>query len=172
MALIKCKDCLREFSNQAKACPNCGKPKPSIGLGGFIVIVFAVFFFMGIIGSAVRGGGTGSGTAGSSFTSTEDAKSATAPLITLKYSWSKGGFDSVMLADFSIKNASSRSIKDVEIKCRHFAASGTQIDSNTRTIYELIKPNSTKRIPNMNMGFIHSQAKSSSCAVQDFVIVQ
>jgi hypothetical protein len=86
------------------------------------------------------------------------------------YRWRKGGFGSVMEADFTLKNNSDHDIKDFEITCEHFAKSGTLIDRNKRTIYDVVKAHATRKFPNFNMGFIHSQAASSSCAVTDLSI--
>jgi len=85
----------------------------------------------------------------------------------LDFSWSKGGFDTVMLADFVIHNNSEYTIKDIEIQCQHYAKSGTNIDSNTRTIFDIVKPHSKKGFPQFSMGFIHSQTASSSCKITD-----
>jgi hypothetical protein len=89
--------------------------------------------------------------------------------VKLEFTWSKTGFDNVMEANFSIKNPTQYSFKDIEIKCTHFAPSGTEIDSNTRTIYQVVSKNSTKVTKHMNMGFIHSQASSSNCQITDLV---
>jgi hypothetical protein len=44
MAMIKCKECNKEVSNQADKCPNCGAPiKKSIGC-----LTLAIFIFVGI----------------------------------------------------------------------------------------------------------------------------
>jgi hypothetical protein len=88
-----------------------------------------------------------------------------------EWSWSKGGFDNIMKADFTVKNGSRFDIKDIEIKCVHSAKSGTRIDSNTRTIYEIIKAGETKQFKDFNMGFIHTQAEKSSASIEDFVII-
>ena len=77
-----------------------------------------------------------------------------------------------MEADFTITNSSPYEIKDIEIKCIHYAKSGTRLDSNTRTIYDVIKAGETKKFQNLNMGFIHSQAESSAAVIQDFIIVR
>ena len=88
-------------------------------------------------------------------------------LTTLDFTWSKGGFENVMVATFRISNKSEYSIKDIEIACTDSANSGTVIDSNTRTLYEIVKPGQTRRFPNVNMGLIHSQASQSSCRISD-----
>lgn len=87
-------------------------------------------------------------------------------------SWSKGGFDNIMLANFTIKNATKYSVKDITVTCTHSAASGTEIDSNTRTIYERVKPKDQKRIRDFNMGFIHNQAQSRRCEIDNLVVVE
>ena len=76
-----------------------------------------------------------------------------------------------MEANFTIHNKGKRDVKDIEITCTHFAKSGTRIDSNTRTIYEIIKANSKKSFNNFSMGFIHSQAHKSSCGITDLVVM-
>ncbi|MGA3318650.1 MAG: hypothetical protein ABSC64_19715 [Candidatus Korobacteraceae bacterium] len=75
----------------------------------------------------------------------------------------------IMIASFTIKNPTGLAFKDFEITCQHFSPSGTNIDSNTRTIYEVVKANSTKRIRNFNMGFVNSQTVSSSCGITNLV---
>jgi hypothetical protein len=63
-------------------------------------------------------------------------------------------------------------VKDIEVHCRHDAPSGTTIDSNTRTIYERIDANKSKRIDKFNMGFIHSQAERSGCRITRVVSIR
>jgi len=76
-----------------------------------------------------------------------------------------------MIANFTVHNPTQFRFKDFEIKCTHFAPSGTEIDSNTRTIYEIVNPNSTKTVTGMNMGFIQTQAARSSCQITDLTVV-
>ena len=77
----------------------------------------------------------------------------------------------IMTANFKIHNTTAHAFKDFEITCDHSAPSGTVIDSNKRTIYEIIPANGTKSIRNFNMGFINSQAKRSSCQITDLVVL-
>jgi hypothetical protein len=62
----------------------------------------------------------------------------------LDFKWSKGGFENVMLANSTITNGSDRAVKDVTITCTHYAPSGTKIDSNTRTLYEVVSARGKK----------------------------
>jgi hypothetical protein len=52
MALIKCKDCQKEFSTDAKACPHCGAKLPllhqKLGCGGFLLVMFILALLVGI----------------------------------------------------------------------------------------------------------------------------
>lgn len=98
--------------------------------------------------------------------SKEDALSK----VKLDFKWGTGGFNSVMMVNFTITNESKYNIKDIEITCTHYANSGTKIDDNTRTIYELIPAGKKKVIRNFNMGFIHNQASSSSCKIANLVV--
>ena len=72
-----------------------------------------------------------------------------------------------MTGNFKVENPTEYAFKDFEITCNHFAASGTKIDSNTRTIYEVVPAHGKKSWNHFNMGFIHSQAKKSSCSITD-----
>jgi hypothetical protein len=50
MAMIKCKECNKEVSNQADRCPNCGAPiKKSIGCLTLAIIIFVAIIILGIV---------------------------------------------------------------------------------------------------------------------------
>ena len=85
----------------------------------------------------------------------------------VEWKWNKVAGGSVMEASFKIRNKGKIAFKDIEIECVHSAASGTQIDSNTRTIFEIVKPGETREIKDFNMGFIHSQATSSGARIRN-----
>lgn len=89
----------------------------------------------------------------------------------LDFTWGKGGFDSVMLVDFVLTNQSKYPVKDIKMVCISKANSGTTIDKNQKVIYELIKQGETKKLEKFNMGFLHSQATSTGCRVDDLTIV-
>ena len=99
-------------------------------------------------------------------------KQVTKRNLKLDFSFNKGGFGNVMIADFKITNDSNNSIKDIEIKCNHFSKSGTKIDSNTRTIYEIVSAHESKEMKKQNMGLIHSQVEKSGCIIVDFVLLE
>ncbi|WP_018389163.1 hypothetical protein [Ancylobacter sp. FA202] len=88
-----------------------------------------------------------------------------------KLSWSKEAFGSVMMVDVTLGNTAPIDIKDIELTCRHFAESGTRIDSSSRVIYQVVKANGSRRVNDFNMGFIHNQATSTSCEITAAVAV-
>jgi RNA polymerase subunit RPABC4/transcription elongation factor Spt4 len=172
MALKPCSECGREISTEAKTCPHCGKKDPTgrpanpFGVGCLVIIVIALLVNVFSSNSDLSTPSSSSNSAPESPSSKEQALS----LLRLDYEWSKEGFENVMVANFTITNPTSYAVKDVEITCTHFAASGTRIDENTRTVYEIVPANGKKRVPKFNMGLIHSQVKSSSCRITDFVL--
>jgi hypothetical protein len=104
--------------------------------------------------------------------SAEDKASRPHHYVTIeKFSWSKDGFGTVMMANLALKNGLASPVKDIEVTCTHSAPSGTQIDSNTRTIYQRIESNGTKRVSEFNMGFINSQTTRSGCEVTKVTVL-
>lgn len=127
-------------------------------------------------------GGFGAAGTGSSRTSvTNESTSIPAPELSpkdalmrdvkLDFKGQKEGFGDVLTVDFTVHNPTQLRFKDFEVTCTHFAPSGTAIDSNTRTVYEIVQPKSTKHIYDFNMGFIATQSVSTSCKITDLVPV-
>ncbi len=82
--------------------------------------------------------------------------------------WVKGGFDTVMMLDFTIRNDNNYAVKDFTIKCEHSSPSGTRIDQNTRTVYERLSAHESRSWQRFSMGFIHNQVFKSNCKVVDY----
>ena len=80
----------------------------------------------------------------------------------------KVGFGNVYEATFSIANRNRYPIKDFTVTCYHAANSGSMIDSNTRTIYEMIPANGTTYVNDFNMVFINTQVVRTYCEVTNF----
>lgn len=84
--------------------------------------------------------------------------------------WSKGGFGSIMIIDrITVRNDAPFSIKDFVLKCVHQGPSGTDMDRNSRRVYEIVPAAGTKTVREVNMGFIHSQVATSRCEITDAV---
>ena len=169
MALRPCRECKKEISTDAKVCPNCGK-KVGMSSASGCLVVFLGLIILGGMSSVLRNSEDGVTTPKVDPTPKVEPKNIALSQVSLKFHWTKEGFDNIMQANFTIKNESVYDVKDLEINCEHYAKSGTLIDSNKRTIYDVVKAHSTKQFKNFNMGFIHTQAVKSSCAVTDLRI--
>ncbi|ENX60732.1 conserved hypothetical protein [Acinetobacter proteolyticus] len=168
MALINCKECGVQVSTQAKACPSCGaKVKKPTSVLTWIILGLVVF---GVFG-AMLGGGNGSNGNTASTAPALSPKEQALQDLEFKFDWSKGGFGNIMMIDMTIKNNGTKDIKDFTVECDHSSNSGTKIDSNKRVVYEVVKAGETKKMKEFNMGFIHSQAASSSCGITDIVVM-
>jgi hypothetical protein len=188
MALTRCRECGKKISTEAAACPNCGAPPPLKGdpqpkaprtrRWRVLLTVFGILvllWFIGLIARAPHLPTKDALPAATSMPPREQAKPKPSKeevlrQVKLNFSWSTGGFDNVMLADFVIKNPTPHRFKDIQITCMHYAPSGTLVDSNVRTIYVIVPPNGSKSISRFNMGLIHSQARSSSCSITNVVV--
>ncbi len=143
------------------------------GCGKAAIVIFIILLIISLlIGGCFLAGLYGVGKVAQQVeeTRTEKARIASA-LVIDDFQWEKDGFGSVMTASFKITNTGTVPLKDITIECRHTAPSGTQIDSNTRTIYEIIQPGETKAFTAFNMGFVHSQVTSSTAVITGAVPV-
>lgn len=177
MAMSKCRECGTEVSDEAKTCPKCGVSKPVKKTSIVVKIVIAIIG-LSIFGNIISNMGSGVATQPkNSVTATEPVKvinpkeKALASVKLEKWEGRKGGFDNVMLLTAKIKNDGDRDVKDIEIECTHASNSGTRIDSNKKIVYELVKAGKTVSIKDFGMGFIHSQATSSSCSIIDLTVL-
>lgn len=179
MALRPCKECGREISTDAKTCPHCGKGRPTsrttrLGILLVGILIFSVYTAFNMERLPESTGRTASEIASPSVSSreerTDSPRNQALDQIKLDFTWRKGGFETAMIVDFVITNPSPWRVKDLEVTCDHFGPSGTKIDSNVKTIYEIVEPKGTKRVSQFNMGFIRSQATQSSCTVTNLVV--
>ena len=85
--------------------------------------------------------------------------------VRLDYQWGKGGFGSVMRADLTVTNTSRYAVRDLEVECVHYAKSGARIDSNRRTIFDVVPAGQARTFADFNMGLINAQADRSACQV-------
>jgi RNA polymerase subunit RPABC4/transcription elongation factor Spt4 len=162
VAIKQCKECGNQVSDKAQSCPSCGAKQPKkMGIFAWIAIIFVGMLVIG----AIADGGDGSSV------SEPSPKELALQNLGFDFEWGKAGFDSVMEINMTIKNNGTKDVKDLTVECVHSSNSGTVVDRNKREVYEVIKAGETKKINNFNMGFIHSQATSSSCSVVDLVVM-
>jgi len=166
MKLIKCKECGEAISKKAEQCPKCGAPVEK-KTSPFTWIFLGIFIaaFLGILSSEEE--------TKHSTSKVTTSKQTAMQNISIDYSWYKDDLDgsnSLMEADFTISNYSGFEVKDIEITCTHFAKSGTSIDSNTRTIFDVIPARQKVTFKKFSMGPIHPQAASTNCKVTDLKV--
>jgi len=53
MSLTKCKECGKEISTDAKACPNCGKKQNKIGCFSIFFMIVGIFLIIVIVSSFI-----------------------------------------------------------------------------------------------------------------------
>lgn len=166
MACVNCRSVIHQNS---KICPKCAY-RYKRGSAGTIVagviVGLVVLVLIGALNSSPSRPSTGTARPEPALSPRETAFQATE---LVDYSWRKE-FGSTMEASFTIRNNGAKAIKDIEIECIHFAPSGTRIDSNKRTIYEVIEPGKTRVFKDFSMGFMHSQADSSNCKIKSIQI--
>lgn len=167
----ECSACKKSFLKSENVCPQCGSKRKKFSTIQIGVGIIASLFLIGWLNSPKEDGVTSSASVNQEQKkpqSQAELKEIIASQVALDYTWKKGGFGSIMEADFRVKNNSDHSIKDIEIQCNHYAKSGTKVDSNSRTMYDVIGPNSIQSYQDFNMGFIHDQANTTSCLVKKF----
>jgi hypothetical protein len=84
-------------------------------------------------------------------------------------SWSKGGFDSIGLMSFTVKNDNPYPIKDFVVSCNFHGNSGTFLGDREHKIYETVKAKSSRAFAKVNIGFIPSQSARGGCSLMSAV---
>lgn len=93
-------------------------------------------------------------------------RSATVDVI----NWWTSRFGTIMLIDATVTNPMATAFKDYTITCTSYDSSGTEVDSNRRTIYDFVPPKSVKHLKAFNTGFVHSQSSITRCELTDLVL--
>lgn len=186
MGLIKCKECKKEFSDKASACPHCGavfdetelkkmQDEAKNKVGGW-TIFFVILFVFYIIGKFSGSGSSDSATEVAPAATEEIAPPAIEDLAKDKLSLEGNNNQSyteangnIYMGSFKIRNNSDKDIKDIAIECTTFGKSGTEVDKVNTVIYDTIKAKSMRKFKGINMGFINSQSAKSSCEITDAV---
>lgn len=89
-----------------------------------------------------------------------------------KISGQKGGFDTVLVLNGTIKNSSAYTMKDADIKCVLLGPSGTEVGIVRETLYEVFPAQQLKRFRELNMGFMgSSQVANFNCDIVGATLV-
>jgi hypothetical protein len=139
------------------------KKKTSPAAWGCLILIL-----LGVFGAILSEGRKGPGVSSSSAPAAPDAREGALLKLKLDFTWKLGGFDNVILATFTVKNQNDFDVKDLRIRCEAFGKSGTRIDRNTRTVFDVVKAKGTKKLPEMNLGFVNAQADKLACDIIDF----
>ena len=87
------------------------------------------------------------------------------------FTWEKGGFGTVMMGSFTIRNDSPVDLADFKIRCQHYDSTGVVVDQNAGTAFGVAKAHATIRVANINMGFLNPQSGTSRTTKTDCEIV-
>lgn len=165
----RCRECKKEVSTSAKTCPHCGISNPSGSMSNGLRI------FLIVVGIVVGLNLLGRLTGGLKPTSSSDRNSAPAVSakeialagVSFDFVWSRDESGNTMTANFSITNPTEYAVKDIQVTCVHKTASGAEIGRSVRTLYVVVSAKETKRLKDVNMGIIPSEAKTSLCHISD-----
>ncbi len=173
MALTQCRECGKPVSKQAPNCPNCGAPvkKETSFLVKLLIFILLFPVIMSVLAGMLSSSLSRRAAERREHPVTADDQ-VRSQLGIAEWTFYRVAGGSIMEATFVVTNTSPYDVKDLKIECVHSAPSGTQIDSNTRTVYEIIKAGETRAFTNVNMGFIHSQVASSSARIRSFTVIQ
>jgi hypothetical protein len=76
-----------------------------------------------------------------------------------------------MMASFVVHNDNPIALRDIEVTCLSTGPSGSVIDTNARTVFEVVRQRSYLQVDKMNMGFIRTQTTDTNCRVTGFAKV-
>jgi len=161
MATQPCPQCKGTVSTTVKKCPHCGHKLRSSSGGclGIAVALVGAFLFLPTLFP-------GDPAVNEAYNKQREERDKA--LSTTKIhvqSWSKGGFETVMLLNARIENGAPVAIHDVQITCTLSGKSGTPLNTLTKVVYDEIPAKKHLAIKDFAMGTLHAQAASASCAV-------
>ena len=82
----------------------------------------------------------------------------------VKVDWRREGFGFTAVADVSVRNNNSYSVRVDRISCRFRTADGATED-HAQGVYDIIQPRTERMIRNVALGFVNSEAKGLDCSV-------
>lgn len=177
MLLKVCKECGKQVSTPGRFCPHCGKSGfAKEGMNGCLIACLILFGAAVVLPAMILYLGNSASPSNKPPVSDQIPEQVSPKVTALRgvkldftVASHTGG---ILVVNFTVQNKSAYTVKDLEITCRHAANSGTIIDSNVRTIYEIVNSHSKKRFPQFNMGFVNSQAARTACVVTDLTMVE
>ncbi|MGJ5009845.1 hypothetical protein ACQR05_18895 [Bradyrhizobium oligotrophicum] len=80
-------------------------------------------------------------------------------------SWRRGGLGSRALVTFTVRNANSFAIKDVEITCAFSRRDGSHVSDRRRIVPGQVGPRSRKTFAAVHVGFVNVNVSAAKCAL-------
>ena len=80
-------------------------------------------------------------------------------------SWRRGGLGSKALITFTLRNANSYAVKDIEIACAFARRDGSHLTDRKRVISDTINMKSRKTYAGMLVGFVNINANKAKCSL-------
>ena len=80
-------------------------------------------------------------------------------------SWRRGGLGSKALVTFTLRNANSYAVKDIEIACAFARRDGSHLTDRKRVIGEAVEMKSRKTFTRLHVGFVNVNADKAKCAL-------
>jgi hypothetical protein len=77
--------------------------------------------------------------------------------------WHRGGFNTVAIASFTLRNDNEFGVKDVIVGCEYHAPSGTRIGVTAAPIYRYIPAHDSITVKDFNFGQVDTQASGMAC---------
>lgn len=182
MALIKCKECSKEFSSDAKVCPHCGSTKNRSFFSKHPIIstVIGLLVFSTFLQALSGNGGRNlQGETNKSEDKPQVEKKSDSEIrreaiknVEIKdFNWHLSG-SVLILENVKILNKNNFAIKDLTLLCITGGNSGTILSQPEKDIFEVINPNKTLNIDNINFGFVNSQSSQIKCSVISLKFVE
>ena len=81
------------------------------------------------------------------------------------FTWSKAVPEIVIQANLTIESALPFALREIEVACAQFARSGVVIESQRRTITEVVPAHGRLQVEALEIGPIHPDAGSSGCRI-------
>ncbi|WP_284419304.1 MULTISPECIES: hypothetical protein [unclassified Bradyrhizobium] len=80
-------------------------------------------------------------------------------------SWRRGGLGSKALVTFTLRNANTFAIKDVEISCAFSRRDGSHVTDRRRVVQGDVRPQGRRTFTAVHVGFVNVNVSTAKCAL-------